>query len=291
MVSIREASIEDIQYLEAMDRILGGAVWTIDEWKDILNSSFYKVYIAEVSGELAGFMVIYVGIVEAHLMKLFVRRIFRNKGIGHKFMDKLVDVAKRYGKNMIFLEVDVDNVAAINLYKDYGFRVLKKLKGFYENGKDAYLMLMEIGDESMEESIRVALGSEDGKVIIDDHLGEAPYFYLYDITEDEITFVEKRINDAPEEKVHGDPRKRKRVQEILKDSDVLLARQVSTSFVKMKDRGKWQPVVVKDVVYIEEGLKLVQKYFGTINNMVKQRRQGNPSGKIVLIQKDKISFI
>lgn len=291
MVSIREASIEDSKYLEEMDRILGGAVWTSDEWKDILNSSFYKVYIAEVDGEIAGFMVVYVGIVEAHLMKLFVRRVFRSKGIGHKFMNKLVDVARRHGKDMIFLEVDVDNIAAVNLYKEHGFRVLKRLRGFYENRKDAYLMLMEIGGIGMGGSIRVALGSEDGKVIIDDHLGEAPYFYLYDVTEDVVAFVEKRINDAPEEKVHGDPRKRKRVQEILKDSDVLLARQVSTSFIKMKDQGKWQPVVVKDVVYIEEGLKLVQKYFGTITDMVKKRRQGNPSGKIVLIQKDKISFI
>ena len=291
MVSIREASIEDIRCLEEMDRILGGAVWTLDEWKDILNSRFYRVYISEVNGEIAGFMVIYVGIVEAHLMKLFVRQIYRNKGIGRKFMDKLVDVARRNRKNMIFLEVDVDNVAAINLYKGYGFRVLKKLKDFYENGKDAYLMLMEIGGRGVEESIRVALGSEDGQVITDDHLGEAPYFYLYDITEDEITFVEKRINDAPEEKVHGDPRKRKRVQEILKDSDVLLARKISPSFIKMKDQGKWQPVVVEDVVYIEEGLKTVQKNFSTISDMVKQRRQGNPSGKIVLIQKDKISFI
>jgi len=291
MVTIREATIGDIPLLKEMDNHLGGAVWTDDEWRDILSSRFYRVYVAEVDGEISAFMVLYIGVAEVHLMKVFVRQLFRGRGIGHRFMNMLIDVAHQSNKPFVFLEVSVDNVGAINLYKEYGFRILKVLPDFYGEGKDAYLMLKEMGREKDMEVIRVALGTEDGEHMVNDHLGEAPMFYVYDVSRSGYEFVEKRINDAPEEKVHGDPRKRKRVQEILKDADILLAPQVSTSFVKMKDEGKWQPVVTKDLVDIQKALGLIVAHFDIIYDLVKMRREGKPTGKIVFFKDDELSFI
>ncbi len=291
MVEVREATLSDLSVLMELDKNLGGAVWGEDEWKNILSSQFYKTFIADCDGEIAGFMTVYVGVAETHLMKIFVRRLFRGRGIGHKFMDKLIDVAKDSKKFMVFLEVATSNQAAVDIYKEYGFRILKVLPDFYGEGSDAYLMLKELGRDDMVEIIRVGLGSEDGKEMINDHLGEAPYFYIYDLTKDGYTFIEKRVNDAPEEKTHGDPRKRQRVQEILKDCDVLLAPQVSTSFVKMKDQGKWQPVVTKDLTDIDKAMKLLQEHFDVIFDLVKMRREGKPTGKIVFFKDGQINFI
>ncbi|NOZ92221.1 GNAT family N-acetyltransferase [bacterium 3DAC] len=291
MVKIREATLADLPVLMELDRHLGGAVWGEDEWKNILSSQFYKTFIAEYDGEIAGFMTVYVGVAETHLMKIFVRRLFRGRGIGHRFMDKLLEVAKDSGKFMVFLEVATSNKEAVDIYKEYGFRILKVLSDFYGEGRDAYLMLKELRRDDEMDTIRVALGSEDGKEMVNDHLGEAPYFYIYDLTKDGYTFVEKRVNDAPEEKTHGDPRKRQRVQEILKDCDVMLAPQVSTSFVKMKDQGKWQPVVTKDLTDIDAAMKLLQNHFDVILDLVKMRREGKPTGKIVFFKDGQLSFI
>ncbi len=291
MIKIRNADTTDKDVLLELDTLLGGAVWDGEHWQNILNSRFYKVFVAEVNGEIAGFMVVYVGITEVHLMKIFVRRVFRGKGIGHKFMDKLMAVVKDTGKHMVFLEVDVANIEAIYLYKQYGFKILKVMPNFYGSGQDAYLMMYEVGRDEEVGKIIVALGSEDGKAMVNDHLGEAPCFYVYELTKGGYKMIDKRKNDAPEEKTHGDPRKRKRVQEILHDVDVLLAPQVSTSFVKMKDTGKWQPVVIKDEVNIEKALSLLIKHFDLLYDLVNLRREGKPTGKIVFFKDEKLSFI
>ncbi len=291
MAVIREATEEDIAVIVQMDHMLGGAVWDEGQWRDILQSRFYRVFLAEENSEIAGFMVVYIGVAEVHLMKLFVRQMMRGKGIGHLFMEKLIDVAKESGKALVFLEVSVSNKGAISLYEEFGFKILKVLPDFYGEGKDAYLMLKEIGRESVMDKIIVALGSEDGKVMVNDHLGEAPMFYVYEVTPTDYKLIDKRTNDAPEEKEHGDPRKRQRVTQILEDADVLLAPQVSTSFVKMKEWGKWQPVVTKDVVDIDTAMRLIQENFSTIAELVKSRREGKPTGKIVFFKDGEMSFI
>ena len=42
--------------------------------------------------------------------------------------------------NEVELEVRTKNVAAIGFYKKHGFKITDTVKGFYQNGEDAYIM-------------------------------------------------------------------------------------------------------------------------------------------------------
>ena len=44
------------------------------------------------------------------------------------------------------LQVDVANTRAIAFYKKHGFAIARTLKDYYANGKDAYLMIKELGE-------------------------------------------------------------------------------------------------------------------------------------------------
>jgi ribosomal-protein-alanine N-acetyltransferase len=79
---------------------------------------------------------------ECEILTFAVRPIYRRVGIGRVLLKKLLAKAMV----PIFLEVAVDNIAAINLYQSQDFKVLTIRHNYYdpklpgEPKKDAYLM-------------------------------------------------------------------------------------------------------------------------------------------------------
>ena len=58
-------------------------------------------------------------------LSMAVLPAFRNQGIGSKLLERLIEKAGLYGYEAISLSVDKQNRAQ-NLYKRYGFRILKE---------------------------------------------------------------------------------------------------------------------------------------------------------------------
>ena len=121
--------------------------------------------------------------------------------------------------------------------------------------------------------IRLCIGSNDGNTIAKTHMGDTEYFYIYDIFEDsEHSFVEKRTNVA-KNMGHAKVEKMKGVLQIIKDSDILIARQKSPNFIKIAARTKHQPVVVK-TEKIPDVLTTLCQSFDEIYERVTRRKNG-----------------
>jgi len=121
--------------------------------------------------------------------------------------------------------------------------------------------------------IRLCIGSNDGNTIAKTHMGDTEYFYIYDIFEDsEHSFVEKRTNVA-KNMGHAKVEKMKEVLQIIKDSDILIARQKSPNFMKIAARTKYQPVVVK-TEKIPDVLTTLCQSFDEIYERVTRRKNG-----------------
>ena len=121
--------------------------------------------------------------------------------------------------------------------------------------------------------IRLCIGSNDGKNVAKTHMGDTEYFYIYDILENaEHLFVEKRINTA-KNMGHAKIEKMKGVLKIIRDSDVLIARQKSPNFIKIAKRTKYQPVVVK-TEKISDVLITLCKSFEEIYDLTTRRKNG-----------------
>lgn len=106
------------------------------------NNPFNK-YIGYYLNKLVGFInysliydrceINYIGVIEQ----------YRNKKIASTLLDFLID--KLSDCSNITLEVNTNNIAAINLYKKHGFKVVSIREKYYGND-DAYLMMKELGD-------------------------------------------------------------------------------------------------------------------------------------------------
>ncbi|OHE15812.1 MAG: hypothetical protein A2540_11500 [Sulfurimonas sp. RIFOXYD2_FULL_37_8] len=80
----------------------------------------------------------------AKLYSIGVGSSYRVMGIAKKLLETIYTELALLGFKRLFLEVRVDNDAAISLYKKMGFSVDKNLEAFYLDGCDAYLMKFDI---------------------------------------------------------------------------------------------------------------------------------------------------
>ncbi|MEM2529666.1 MAG: GNAT family N-acetyltransferase, partial [Candidatus Bathyarchaeia archaeon] len=59
---------------------------------------------------------------------------------GRALMIEAMKALWDYGANEIYLEVRVTNHPAINLYRDLKFEIVNRIRHYYSDGEDAYVM-------------------------------------------------------------------------------------------------------------------------------------------------------
>ena len=93
-----------------------------------------------IDGKLAGFIAYYCNNLdskESYITLIITDKSYRGLGIGNMLIDSVLSVSKARGFKTCALEVAINNVAAINLYKKKGFTI------FCER-QDSYIMKMQI---------------------------------------------------------------------------------------------------------------------------------------------------
>lgn len=100
--------------------------------------------VARHDGQLAGYMALITS--KRHntgrVYSIAVSPQYRGMGIGGALIDKAIKFARITELKAIFLEVRMDNDSAIALYEKKGF-VKRSIKpGYYEDGADAYSMVL-----------------------------------------------------------------------------------------------------------------------------------------------------
>ena len=74
---------------------------------------------------------------------IYVDEDKRKKGIGSLLLKKLIDESKKFACINITLEVNVNNISAINLYEKYGFKKVAVREKYY-GSEDGLLMIREM---------------------------------------------------------------------------------------------------------------------------------------------------
>jgi [ribosomal protein S18]-alanine N-acetyltransferase len=80
--------------------------------------------------------------VHARVLMLAVSPDIRRKGVGTMLMERFQDESMKKGAKVLTLEVRKGNSAAMEFYKKFGFQPIDVIKGYYNDGEDAYQMQM-----------------------------------------------------------------------------------------------------------------------------------------------------
>jgi [ribosomal protein S18]-alanine N-acetyltransferase len=110
--------------------------------------------VAEVDKKLVGYIMCKIeygfsnfkklGFVKkGHVVSVAVLPDHRRKGIGEGLVQEAIIGVKLKKSDELYLEVRCSNNEAVKLYEKLGFVIKQRLKAYYRDGEDAYLMAIE----------------------------------------------------------------------------------------------------------------------------------------------------
>ena len=95
--------------------------------------------------EIRGYIGMWLIIDEGHITNLAVHPAYRRRGVGRLLLKNLIQTGKRYGLRRLTLEVRQTNLAAQNLYMEFGFTTVGVRPRYYlDNHEDALIMWKEL---------------------------------------------------------------------------------------------------------------------------------------------------
>lgn len=141
-LSFRNARDADVPEILRIERLSYPFPWTEGIFRDCLRVN-YTCRVAEISYALAAYGIMSVAAGEAHLLNLCVAGEYRCRGIGHRLLAHLLEVAASAGAGEAFLEARPSNTSAIRLYQSLGFVQIGVRRGYYQavDGREDAIVL------------------------------------------------------------------------------------------------------------------------------------------------------
>tara|TARA_B100000929_G_scaffold97583_1_gene76622 strand:- start:95 stop:604 length:510 start_codon:yes stop_codon:yes gene_type:complete len=111
--------------------------------------------VAEISGKIVGYIMCKMehgfsnfkklGFVKkGHVVSVAVIDEHRGKGFGSVLVNEAIKGVKIRQCSELYLEVRCSNNDAVRLYEKLGFSIIQRLKAYYRDGEDAYVMAIEL---------------------------------------------------------------------------------------------------------------------------------------------------
>lgn len=130
---VSNCDIKDKDKIIKLGKLLNDNFDKVNNIDDIINNNEIICYY--IDNELVGF-IIYKDLYKViDLLYIVVDSNYRNRSIGSNLMSELLKLD--YDK--VLLEVNSNNICAINLYEKFNFKVINIRKKYYGND-DAYVM-------------------------------------------------------------------------------------------------------------------------------------------------------
>lgn len=140
MIKIEEMTFEDYEKIKDNLKEEFDEFWSASILKSELESENSKYIVAKEDDKVVGFAGIIILPDNAEITNIVTKKSERKKGIGSLLLEKLIEMAKNEKKENISLEVNENNISAINLYKKYKFETVGMRKKYY-NGKDNAIIM------------------------------------------------------------------------------------------------------------------------------------------------------
>lgn len=103
---------------------------------------------SDSNNHIIGFTAVCVTMPEVEILTCAVLPKYQGRGIGKMMIRKLIHTYQQQGMHKIFLDVNVTNTTAINLYQRQGFQHIHTRKAYYNMGDntrhDAWVMVKQL---------------------------------------------------------------------------------------------------------------------------------------------------
>lgn len=95
------------------------------------------------------------------------------------------------------------------------------------------------------ESFKICIGTNDNRSIANTHLGDTSFFNIYELyNNQEFKFVKQIVNSS-KDMDHSKEDKMRSIIRLIGDVEVLVSKQKSPNFIKISQKTKYLPIIVK----------------------------------------------
>jgi predicted Fe-Mo cluster-binding NifX family protein len=125
----------------------------------------------------------------------------------------------------------------------------------------------------------IAVGTDDGEYLNNDHVGMARYYYVYRYSDGKVEYVEKRINvefTGDETMKHGDPEKAKSTSTVLEGIDVIVGRKFGPNITRLL-KNFVCVLVVTDTIH-----KAMETVLNNMDKLVLEKNRASERKHIIL---------
>lgn len=148
-MEIRAMCRLDLSAVTAIERASYPFPWTRGIFHDCLRVG-YRCHVLVDNGVIRGYGIVSDALEEAHLLNLCIDPDRRRAGLAGIILNHLMDEARIYRAERMYLEVRPSNEGALALYRRYGFRVIGRRPGYYpgeQEREDAVVMVRQLDTE------------------------------------------------------------------------------------------------------------------------------------------------
>lgn len=140
---MRESDVVAVMDIESLVYTHG---WTSGIFLDCLRVG-YSCWVMEEHDETIGYGILSLAAGEAHILNVSIRPERQGEGLGRRVVEYLLELARDWGADNVFLEVRPTNYVAIGLYEKIGFIQAGIRPDYYpadDGREDAVIMAMAL---------------------------------------------------------------------------------------------------------------------------------------------------
>lgn len=107
-----------------------------------------RVYVGIITdNQLVGYAGASIAFDSADIIKIGVQKSEQGKGFGKMLLNELLDILKQKKVNEVLLEVEHNNITAINMYLGAGFKEISERKNYYGENSHAKILRKQLNNE------------------------------------------------------------------------------------------------------------------------------------------------
>ncbi len=122
-----------------------GENYTKHTFSYLLNEANCLSYqLVKPNGQMVGFIFVIVEHGTGHITTVGIAPEHRRRGLAQKLLNHAEKALQNRNINTLMLEVRIGNLAAQNLYREFGYSTVQRLLKYYHNGEDGFLMVKSL---------------------------------------------------------------------------------------------------------------------------------------------------
>jgi ribosomal-protein-alanine N-acetyltransferase len=164
-VVIRQAEQADLLDVFRIERVTFPQPWPYSAFESFLGERGFLVATVGTPPTVVGYTVSDTtpnyGRDIGHVKDLAVHPDARGQGLGRTLLHRALEALAAAGAALVKLEVRATNDAALSLYRDEGFEPLRRIPRYYEDGEDAYVMVLDLAEWTADRGVTTAATDAD----------------------------------------------------------------------------------------------------------------------------------